>query len=163
VTFLQTTKKETKMVIPNEVKKELVTFLMELPVDKFTKEWKAVQVAISILHSPKSFKKGVHVYLTSISKAHEEGCYDDKEMVIKIYPYKLIMRRTHSEYNSASGIGRRKVYRYIVPSDKYNTHDFYEVMSDLSDLFVECGYLDSSDASGICYINEHFTIETNMI
>lgn len=150
------------MIIPEEVKRGLVIFLMELPVKKFTREWNAIQIAISILNSPKSFKKGVHVFLTSISRVHEEGCYDDKDMFIKIYPHKLMMRRTHSEYNSASGIDRRKVYRYIVPSDKYDIHDFHEVMSDLSDLFVECGYLDSTDASGICYRNEHFTIETNM-
>jgi hypothetical protein len=150
------------MNIPEEVKKEVVTFLAELPVEKFTKEWNAVQIAISIINSPKSFKKGVHVYLTSISKAHEEGCYDDKEMVIKIYPHKLMMRRTHSEYNSAAGIDTNEVYRYITPSDKYSVLDFYDVMSDLSDLFVECGYLDNSDASGVCYRNEHFTIETNI-
>ena len=121
------------MNIPEEVKKELVTFLAELPVEKFTKEWNAVQIAISIINSPKSFKKGVHVYLTSISKAHEEGCYDDKEMVIKIYPHKLMMRRTHSEYNSAAGIDTNEVYGYITPSDKYSAHDFYMIMSDLSD------------------------------
>lgn len=148
--------------MPEEVKNELVAFLTELPVEKFTREWNALQIAISIINSPKSFKKGVHVYLTSISKAHEEGCYDDKDMFIKIYPHKLMMRRTHSEYNSAFGIDRREVYRYIAPSDNYSIHDFYEVMSDLSDLFVECGYLDSSDASGICYRNDHFTIETNI-
>ena len=150
------------MIIPENVKKELVSFLMELPVDKFTKEWNAIQLAISILNSPKSFKKGVHVFLTSISKAHEEGYFDDKEMFIKIYPHKLMMRRIHSEYNSASGIDRKEVYRYIVPNDNYTIRDFYEVMSDLSDLFVECGYLDGSDVSGICYRNEYFTIETNM-
>ena len=150
------------MVIPEEVKNELVTFLTELPVEKFTREWNAIQIAISILNSPTSFKKGIHVFLTSISKAHEEGCYDDKEMFIKIYPHKLMMRRIHSEYNSASGIDTNEVYRYISPSDKYNTQDFCAVMSDLSDLFVECGYLDGSDASGVRYRNEHFTIETNM-
>lgn len=151
------------MSVPEEIKKEMVTFLAELPVEKFTKEWYAILVAISILNSPKSFKKGGHVYLTSISKAHEEGYCVDKEMFIKIYPNKLMMRRIHSEYNTASGIGRNEVYRYIVPSEKYNAHDFYNVMADLSDLFVECSYTDSSDASGICYRNEHFTIETNMI
>jgi len=151
------------MNIPEEVKKELVTFLAELPVEKFTKEWNAVQIAISILNSPQSFKKGGHVYLTSICKAHEEGYYIDKEMFIKIYPHKLMMRRIYSEYNSASDIDRNEVYRYIVPSEKYDAHDFYMIMSDLSDLFGSCYYTDSTDASGICYRNEHFTIETNMI
>ena len=151
------------MNIPEEVKKEVVTFLAELPVEKFTKEWNAVQIAISILNSPQSFKKGGHVYLTSISKAHEEGYYIDKEMFIKIYPHKLMMRRIYSEYNSASDIDRNEVYRYIVPSEKYDAHDFYMIMSDLSDLFGSCYYTDSTDASGICYRNEQFTIETNMI
>jgi len=151
------------MNIPEEVKKEVVTFLAELPVEKFTKEWNAVQIAISILNSPQSFKKGGHVYLTSICKAHEEGYYIDKEMFIKIYPHKLMMRRIYSEYNSASDIDRNEVYRYIVPSEKYDAHDFYMIMSDLSDLFGSCYYTDSTDASGICYMNEHFTIETNMI
>ena len=151
------------MIIPDEVKKRLVTFLTELPIEKFTKEWNAIQIAISILNSPQSFKKGGHVYLTSISKAHEEGYYIDKEMFIKIYPHKLMMRRIYSEYNSASDIDRNEVYRYIIPSEKYDVHDFYKVMSDLSDLFGSCYYTDSTDASGICYRNEHFIIETNMI
>ena len=151
------------MIIPDEVKKRLVTFLTELPIEKFTKEWNAIQIAISILNSPQSFKKGGHVYLTSISKAHEEGYYIDKEMFIKIYPHKLMMRRIYSEYNSASDIDRNEVYRYIVPSEKYDAHDFYMIMSDLSYLFGSCYYTDSTDASGICYRNEHFTIETNMI
>jgi hypothetical protein len=151
------------MNIPEEVKKEVVTFLAELPVEKFTKEWNAIQIAISILNSPQSFKKGGHVYLTSISKAHEEGYYLNKEMFIKIYPHKLMMRRKYSEYNSASDIDIKEVYRYIVPSEKYDAHDFYMIMSDLSDLFDSCYYTDSTDASGICYKNEHFTIETNMI
>ncbi len=135
---------------------------MELPVERYTKEWNAIQIAISILNSPKSFKRGIHVYLTSFSKAHEEGYYDDKEMSIKIYPHKLLMRRTHSEYNSAADIDRRKIYRYIAPSEKYKAYHFREVMSDLRDLFKECYYIDDTDASGVRYINERFTIETNM-
>ncbi len=148
--------------MPEEIKRELINFLMELPVDMYTKEWNAIQIAISILNSPKSFKKGIHVYLTSISKAHEEGCYDNKEMFIKIYPHKLMMRRMHSEYNSATDIDKREVYRYIAPSEKYKAYHFHEVMSDLSDLFKDCYYIDNTDASGVCYRNEHFTIETNM-
>lgn len=151
------------MIIPDKIKKDLVTFLTELPVEKFTKEWNAIQIAISILNSPQSFKRGGHVYLTSKSKAHEEGYYINKEMFIKIYPHKLMMRRIYSEYNSASDIDRNEVYRYIVPSEKYNAHDFYMIMSDLSDLFTSCYYTDSTDASGICYRYEHFTVETNMI
>ena len=151
------------MIVPDKVKRDLVTFLTELPVEKFTKEWKAIQIAISILNSPQSFKRGVHVYFTSISKAHEEGYYLNKEMFIKIYPHKLMMRRIYSEYNSASDIDRDEVYRYIVPSKKYKAHDFYMVMSDLSDLFDSCYYTDSTDACGVCYRNEYFTIETNMI
>ena len=148
--------------MPEEVKNKLVAFLTELPVEKFTREWNAIQIAISMLNSPKSFKKGVHVYLTSVSRAHEEGWVNNKEMYIKIYPHKLMMRRTHSEYNSASDFDTNEVCRYITPSDKYNVQDFYNVMSNLSDLFVDCYYMDSSDASGVCYVNEHFTVETNM-
>ena len=151
------------MIVPDEIKKELVTFLAELPIERFTKEWNAIQIAISILNSPQSFKRGGHVYLTSISKAHEEGNYIDKEMFIKIYPHKIMMRRIYSEFNSASDIDRNEVYRYTFPSEKYNAHDFHLVMSDLSDLFDSCNYIDSTDASGICYRNEHFTIETNLI
>ncbi len=151
------------MAIPEEVKKKLVIFLTELPVEKFTNEWNAIQNAISILNSPKSFKKGVHVYLTSVSRAHEEGCYDNKEMFLKIYPHKVMMRRIHSEYNSFSDIDRKEVYRYIAPSDKYSISDFYEVMDNLNDLFDSCYYMDSSDASGVCYRNEHFTVVSNML
>lgn len=149
-------------MLPKEIKNELITFLLELPIEKFTKEWEATQLAISILNSPDSFKKGIHVYLTSRDSAHEEGCYDNKELFIKIYPHKLMMKRTHSEYNSYAGIDRDEVRRYVYPSDKYDSHHFFEVMTDLGDLFSSCYSMDNSDASGVCYANANFTIETNM-
>ena len=150
-------------MLPEKVKKDLVRFLLELPVEKFTKDWEAVQVAISMLNFPKSFKKGTHVFLTSSNRNHEEGCYDDKEMSIKIYPHKVLMSRRHSEYNSSDGIDRKEVYRYIAPSDKYGVSDFQKVMSDLSGLFTGCSYTDNSDASGVCYSNANFYIDTNIM
>jgi len=149
-------------MLPEDVKKELERFLFELPIEKFSKEWEAVQAAISMLNFPKSFKKGTHVFLTSYNRNHEEGCYDDKEMSIKIYPQKVVMSRRHAEYNSFVGIDRNKVYRYITPSDKYGASDFQKVMSDLSGLFTSCYYTDSSDASGVCYSNANFSIITNV-
>ena len=150
------------MIVPEDVKSTLISFLTELPVKKFSKEWKAIQIAISILNSPQSFKKGVHVYITSSNKAHEEGYYDDKEMYIKIYPHKLMMRRCHSEYNSASGLDKNEVYRYIVPNEKYKVRDFYKIMEDLSGLFVGESYLDNTDYCGVCYSYENFHIEANV-
>lgn len=150
------------MTMPESIKNELITFLLELPVERFTRKWEALQFAITMLNSPKSFKKGIHVYLTSSYRAHEEGCYDHKEMSIKIYPHKIMMRRTHSEYNSYAEIDRKEIFRYITPSEKYGVSDFHKVMSDLSDLFTPSYQIDNSDASGVCYVGANFTIETNM-
>lgn len=59
-------------MIPESFKKELISFLLDLPVEKFTRKWEALQIAISMLNSSKSFKKGIHVYLTYSYSAHEE-------------------------------------------------------------------------------------------
>lgn len=149
-------------MMSESIKKELIAFLLELPVEKFTREWEALQIAISMLNSPKSFKKGIHVYLTSSYRAHEEGYYDHREMTIKIYPHKVMMRRTHSEYNTYSDINRNEVYRYITPSDKYGDYAFHQVMADLRELFTPRYSIDNSDASGVCYVGGNFTIEANM-
>ena len=93
---------------------------------------------------------------------HEEGCFDNKEMFIKIYPHELVMKRIHSEYNFATGIDRNEVYRYIAPSDKYGAYTFHQVMSDLRELFTPRYQIDNSDASGVCYAGANFIIETNM-
>lgn len=81
----------------------------------------------------------------------KEGCFDNKEMFIKIYPHKLVMKRIHSEYNFATGIDRDEVYRYITPSEKYGAFHSHEVMSNLNDLFTSCYYVDNSDSCGIYY------------
>lgn len=82
---------------------------------------------------------------------HEEGCFDNKEMFIKIYSHKLVMKRIHSEYNFATGIDGNEVYRYITPSEKYGAYHSLEVMSNLNDLFTSCYYVDNSDSCGIYY------------
>ena len=150
------------MLLPEKVKRKLTEFLSELPVKKFSKDWENVQLAISMLNSPELFKKGVHVYITSKEYALEDRCYDDREMSIRIYPHKLMMRRSHSEYNSYSDVDIKKVFRYIAPSDKYGPYHFDEVMADLSFLFSGNYNDDTSDYDGVRYYGSNFRIESNV-
>lgn len=150
------------MQYPQKVKKGLVSFLAELPVAKQSDDWNAIQVAIALILCPSQFKKGTHVFLHSRSNAREEGCYDIREMSIKIYQHKLVVRRTHNECNSLCDIDRNYRVRYEYPSDKYTERQYLEAFSDTNDLFCEAYVLDDTDAQGRCYCNSNFSIETNV-
>ena len=148
--------------LPEEVKKELLEFIMNIPVKKFSSKWNAIQVAISMITSPGSFKKGLHVYLNSDDTSREPGFYNIKRMSIKIWPHKIQIRREHKEYLSGSDIDINEIYRYIYPNEKYNVSDFEELMSDTSDFFCETSYYDDSDYDGHYIIRQNYSIETNV-
>lgn len=148
--------------MPDSVKKELVEFLADIEVEKYSKEWQAIQIAISMIMTPSSFKKGVHVYLDSYDGAREPGCYNISRMSIKIWPHKIQLRRTHSEYVSGSDIDINQTFRYIFPSDKYSESDFKEVMSNTGELFTGNYSQEESDYSGHYSIAANFHVETNV-
>lgn len=148
--------------IPESVKIGLISFLADLPVEKLSKEWQAIQLAISMITTPSSFKKGVHVYLDSYNGAREPGCYNISEMSIKIWPHKIQMRRIHREYVSGTDIDVNQTYRYIYPNDKYSVSDFNKVMSDMDDLFNGNYSQDESDYSGRYSIAANFKVKTNV-
>ena len=151
------------MEYPDFVITGLTKLFKELPVQEDSADSRAIQAAISLLNFPDSFKKGVHVFLNSRYQAREEGCYDIREISIKIYTNKIAMRRRHSEYNSLCDIDINKTYRYIFPNEKYNANDFQNVVSDLGDLFCEDYSMDESDPSGIMINSSNFKIESNII
>lgn len=148
--------------IPESVKIGLISFLADLPVEILSKEWQAIQLAISMITTPSSFKKGVHVYLDSYNGAREPGCYNISEMTIKIWPHKIQMRRIHREYVSGTDIDVNQTYRYIYPNDKYSVSDFNKVMSDMDDLFNGNYSQDESDYSGHYSIAANFKVKTNV-
>ena len=91
---------ETIDKMPDVVKKDLIRFLEEIPVEKYSDQWRAIQVAITIIMAPGSFKDKVYVYLESREGAHEEGAFDSHTMSIKIWPHKLQMSRHKKEWTS---------------------------------------------------------------
>lgn len=155
-------KKKYMKNLPEQVKKELLEFIMNIPVKKFSSQWNAIQVAISMITSPGSFRKGLHVYLISNDESREPGYYNIKRMSIKIWPHKIQLRREHKEYLSGSDIDINKIYRYIYPNEKYHVSDFEELMSDTSDFFCACYYNDESDYDGHYITHANFNIETNI-
>lgn len=147
--------------LPEQVKKELLEFIMNIPVKKLSSQWNAIQIAISMITSPGSFRKGLHVYLISNDESREPGYYNIKRMSIKIWPHKIQLRREHKEYLSGSDIDINEIYRYIYPNEKYNISDFEELMSDTGDFFCENSYNDDSGYDGHYIVNQNFYIETN--
>ncbi len=150
------------MKFPDYVVKNLTAFLSELPVEKDSEEWIAVQVGIAMINFPSSFKKGLHVFLTSEFFASEEGAFERRVMSIKIYPHKLQIRRSYSYYNSPCNINTNRTYRYIYPEDKYNKWDYDEVMGDLGQLFCNRSNYHYSDCQGNITHRTNFEIKTNL-
>lgn len=149
--------------LPLSIKNSLINFLSDIPVEKFSKDWQAIQIAIAMIMSPESFKKGVHVYMESNDISREPGCYDIRKMFIKIWPHKIHIRRKHSEYNSYSDLDRNVVCRYMFPHEKYHDYNFREVMSDMGELFRGNYSESESDYSGHYSTAANFKIETNII
>ena len=148
--------------LPESVKKELIEFLSEIPVEDYSKDWQAIQLAISMIITPSSFKKGVHVYLNSRYEARESGAYNISDMSIKIWPHKIQIRRKHHEYVSGTDTNINETYRYIYPSERYGEYEFQEVMSDMGGLFCDNSSQYDSDYCGYYSISESFHIETNI-
>lgn len=147
--------------LPEPIKKELINFLTDLPVEKHSKDWQAIQVAIAMILTPGSFKKGVHVYMDSCDESRDPGCYNISSMSVKIWPHKVQLRRTHKEYVSGTDIDINQTIRYIYPSKKYSHNHFYEVMSDYGQLFSSNYSQCESDPAGSYSILANFHIETN--
>jgi len=148
--------------LPNQVKKELIQFLEEIPVEKYSAQWRAIQAAITMIVAPGSFKDKVHVFLRSQEGGREEGALDSHVMSIRIWPHKLQMSRDNQQWTSWSGYTTNEHYKYTFPGGKHGISEFEDLMSNIGELF-QSNYSewdpDGAQTSGF-YAN--FTIETNI-
>ena len=148
--------------LPEQVKKGLIKFLEEIPVEKYSEQWRAIQAAITMIVAPNSFKDKVHVFLESHVGAHEEGAFNRHTMSIRIWPHKLQMSRDNQEWTSWSGYEVNEHFKYTFPDGKHPVSEFEELISGTSELFYsnyseECKEM--AQSSGI-YAN--FQIKTNV-
>ena len=148
--------------LPEQVKKGLIKFLEEIPVEKYSEQWRAIQAAITMIVAPNSFKDKVHVYLHSHEGGREEGAFDSHKMSIRIWPHKLQMSRDNQQWTSWSGYTTNEHYKYTFPVGKHSIEEFEELLSYTGGLFYS-NYSDwdlsGGQRSGI-YAN--FSIETNI-
>lgn len=148
--------------LPERVKTGLIKFLKEIPVEEYSEQWRAIQVAITMIMAPNSFKEKVHVYLESHEGAREEGAFNSHTMSIKIWPHKLQMSRHLQEWTSWSGYNANEHYYYTFPNGKHSVDEFEELISHTGGLFYS-NYSDwdhsGGQSSGI-YAN--FKVETNV-
>lgn len=128
-------KTDTLEKLPVSVKKGLIKFLKEIPVEEFSEEWRAVQVAIAMITAPGSFKDRVHVFLSSHDGGSEEGYYDHHRMTVRIWPDKLQMCRTHKIWSSWNGTQLDETFRYTFPGGKHGVYEFEDLLSDTAGLF----------------------------
>ena len=153
---------DTKAVLPESIKHKLVDFLSTIPVEKYSQDWNAIQVAIAMITAPNSFKKGVHVYIHSYEGGREEGAFNKDEVSIKIWPNKIQMRHTCKEWTSWAGYSKNSCHRYIFPSKNYGEYDLNEFLSELGPISYSNGVEDNSDPSGQCLVYSRFKIESNV-
>ncbi|MBQ6953189.1 MAG: hypothetical protein IJP81_04700 [Bacteroidales bacterium] len=147
--------------LPELVKKGILKFLEEIPVEKYSDQWRAIQAAITMIVAPNSFKDKVHVYLRSHEGGREEGAYNSHTMSIKIWPHKLQMSRDNQEWTSWSGYTTNEHYRYTFPGGKHSVSEFEELLSNTGGLFYS-NYSDwNHDGGQSSGIYANFTIETN--
>ena len=149
--------------LPERVRRGLLEFLDGIPVEKYSDQWQAIQVAVSMVTAPRSFKQNVHVFLYSRESAHEEGYFNDHQMSVRIWPHILQMKRSYREWSSWAGLTENDLFRYTFPGGKHDVNEFEELMSDTGGLFGECYSDDYSDPSGRCYCFENFSIDTNAL
>lgn len=148
--------------LPETVKNRLIRFLNEIPVEEYSEEWRAVQVAITMILAPDTFKDQVHVFFSSHDCAREEGYYNNHEMSIRIWPHKLQMRRYHEIWSSWNGTELHDLYRYTFPGGKHSVSEFEELISYTGGLFyAEYSSHDRDGAQHSC-IYSNFKIETNV-
>ena len=148
--------------LPEAVKKGLIKFLDEIPVEDYSEQWRAIQVAKTMILAPNSFKDKVHVFLRSEEAAHEEGAFNRHTMSIRIWPHKLQISRDNQQWTSWSGYTTNEHYKYTFPGGKHSLDEFEELLSYIGGLFYS-NYSDwdrsGGQSSGI-YAN--FTITTNV-
>lgn len=148
--------------LPEPVKKGLIKFLEEIPVEKYSEQWRAIQIAITMITAPYSFKDKVHVYLRSHEGGREEGAFDSHTMSIRIWPHKLQMSRDNQEWTSWSGYRTNEHYKYTFPGGKHSISEFEDLISGTGSLFTD-NYsewdCDGAQRSGF-YGN--YSIETNV-
>ena len=148
--------------LPETVKKSLIKFLNEIPVEQYSEQWRAIQVAIAMIMAPNSFKDKVHVFLRAHEGAHEEGAFDSHTMSIRIWPHKLQMSRDNQQWTSWSGYTTNEHYKYTFPGGKHSVSEFEELISYTGGLFyAEYSSHDRDGAQHSC-IYSNFKIETNV-
>ena len=148
--------------LPEPVKKGLIKFLEEIPVEKYSDQWRAIQAAITMIVAPNSFKDKVHVFLRSNESAREEGAFNSHTMSIRIWPHKLQMSRDNQQWTSWSGYTTNEHYKYTFPGGKHDIDEFEELLSDTGGLFYS-NYSDWDHSGGqSCGIYANFRIETNV-
>lgn len=148
--------------MPDAVKKDLIRFLEEIPVEKYSEPWRSIQVAIAMIMAPGSFKEKVHVYLESSEGAHEEGAFDSHTMSIKIWPHKLQMSRHKREWTSWSGYRTNEHYYYTFPNGKHSTSEFEELISGAGGLFYSNYSEENKDGAQSSGYFANYHIETNV-
>ncbi len=148
--------------LPKAVKMGLIKFLEEIPVEKYSEQWRAIQVAITMITAPNSFKDRVHVFLRSHEGGREEGAFDSHKKSIRIWPHKLQMSRDNQEWTSWSGYRTNEHYKYTFPGGKHSISEFEELISGAGSLFT--GNYSNWDSCGAdcCGFYGNFSIETNV-
>ena len=152
-----------QQVLPDDIKTRLISFLSEIEVDKFSKEWSAIQVAIAMITAPNSFKKGVHVYISTSDGGIEEGSFDKEEMSLKIWPNKIQMRHSHRVWSSWDGYTTNYCDRYIFPSEKYSSYHLDQLLSGLGSISCD-NYVNDQSLECMTLMKTwyNFKIETNV-
>ena len=148
--------------LPDTVKKGIVKFLEEIPVEKYSEEWRSVQAAITMIIAPNSFKEKAHVFLTSHDSAREEGYYDIHEMSIRIWPHKVQLSRFHEIWSSWNGTELHELYRYTFPGGKHSVYEFENLLSNTAGLFSEKYCLDDSSMAQHASSSANYKIKTNI-
>lgn len=148
--------------LPETVKKGLIKFLDDITVEEYSEQWRAIQIAKTMIMAPNSFKDKVHVYMHSSEGGREEGAFDRHTMSIKIWPHKLQMSRDHQVWTSWSGYSTNEHFKYTFPGGKHSVDEFEELLSGSFGLFSG-NYSDyCSDGGQTTGFYGNFSIETNV-
>ena len=152
-----------QQVLPENIKTKLIRFLSEIEVERFSNDWKAIQVAIAMITTPSSFRKGVHVYLHTNGGGVEESAFDKEEVSLKIWPNKIQMRHSHRVWSSWEGYTTNFCDRYIFPSEKYGPYHLDRLLSRLGSISCDTFINDQSlECMTLMRSWYNFKIETNM-
>lgn len=148
--------------LPETVKRGLIKFLSEIPVESYSEQWRAIQIAIAMILAPNSFKDKVHVFFSSYEGAHEEGAFDSHTMSIRLWPHKLQMSLDNQEWRSWAGYIRNEHYKYTFPGGKHSVEEFENLLSKTGGLFsASYSSYDSDGAQHSCF-SANYKVETNV-